>query len=166
MNLTTLLLQEFKAEADTTIRVLDEINNDILEFRPHEKSMTIKDLANHMLLIPSWVRAILRGTEFDWATYTPPSPITSKEDLIIQYAQYAAVATKALEETNDEVLRQSWTMKKGDFTFFTIEKHQAIRNLILNHTVHHRAQMGVNLRLNNLKVPASYVSSADENLFD
>lgn len=165
MNLIALILQEFKVETDTTVCVFEEINNDILKFRPHEKSMNIIDLANHMLLIPSWVAAILRGSEFDWETYTPGAPVTSKEELIIQYAKNVAAAVNALETATDTILRESWTMKKGDFTYFTLEKHQAIRNLILNHTIHHRAQMGVNLRLSGIKVPASYVSSADENLF-
>lgn len=165
MNLTELLLQEFKAEAETTIRVLNELENNIFDFKPHEKSKSVKELANHMLLIPSWLAPIIAGPEFDWATYTPPAPVNTKEELITHYEKHVAAAVNALETTDDEVLQQPWTMKNADFTFFTIEKHQAIRNLVLNHTVHHRAQMGVNLRLNNLKVPASYVSSADENLF-
>ncbi|WP_394750188.1 DinB family protein [Spongiimicrobium salis] len=165
MNLTALLLQEFKAEAATTLRVLGEIKNEILDFSPHQKSKTVLDLANHMLLIPSWVVPILEGSEFDWAAYTPPAAMETKEALVVQYQEYVTAAIEALEKADDTILQEPWTMKNGDFTFFTIEKHQAIRNLVLNHTVHHRAQMGVNLRLNDLKVPATYVSSADENLF-
>ena len=165
MNLTQLILEEFKAEADTTLRVLGQLTDEAFDFRPHDKSRTNAELVNHMLLIPSWVAPILGGSVFDWAEYTPPAPVTNKADLVAQYQQHVATAVAALEAASDEVLQESWTMKNADLTFFTVEKHQAIRNLVLNHTVHHRAQVGVNLRLSNLTVPASYVSSADENLF-
>ena len=76
-----------------------------------------------------------------------------------------AIGTKALEATNNEQLVEDWTMRSGDTVMFSGRKETAIRRYVLNHTVHHRAQLGVYLRLNDTKVPASYVKSADDMLF-
>lgn len=165
MELTTLILQEFEEESAITLRVLKEIENDVFEFSAHKKSMKIKELANHMLLIPNWVPTILSEAEFDWAHYAPPGPFDTIEELLAQFSRYTAIAIRALEEVNDFILKQPWTMRKEFFMFFTIQKHEALRKLVLNHMIHHRAQMGVYLRLNNLKVPANYIVSADENLY-
>lgn len=165
MKLTDIILEEFKAEMDTTITIFEALTNDIFDFSPHEKSKTVSELANHMVVIPSWVVAILSSPTLDWAQYTPPATITNVDDLVSTYKENVKAAIHAIESANDTDLETEWTMKKGEFTFFTIPKYIAIKKLIISHTIHHRAQMGLNLRLNNINVPASYVSSADENLF-
>lgn len=165
MTLKKIIIDEFKAEMETTTRTFEAITNNIFDFSPHEKSKTVAELANHMLEIPSWVSAIVNNPELDWSQYTPPKSITNTEDLLNVYKENIATGIKALEEVSEEELQANWTMKKGDFTFFTVPKHIALKKLIISHTIHHRAQMGLNLRLNNLSVPASYVASADENLF-
>ena len=165
MKLNQIILEEFTAEMSTTLRIFENISNNIFDFKPHEKSMSVAELVNHMLLIPSWVDGILKTSELDWATYTPPKAITTKEELITAFKLYIDNASELLSHTNDNELESEWTMKKGDFTFFTVPKRVAMRNLIINHIIHHRAQLGLYLRLNNITVPASYVASADDNLF-
>ncbi len=165
MILKDIILQEFKDEMDTTIRVFEAVTDNIFDFTPHEKSKTVAELANHMTEIPSWVAGILGGSELDWMQYTPPVKITNAKDLVATYKNNVSIAIKAFSTISNEDLNAQWTMKKGDFTFFTLPKYAVLRKLIINHTIHHRAQMGLYLRLNNLSVPASYVSSADENLF-
>jgi len=113
-----------------------------------------------MVAIPAWTSGILAESELDWSKYTPPAPVTNVKELVDTYKNNMEIAVKAFENVSDEDLQAEWTMKNGDFTFFTVPKHMAIQKLIISHTVHHRAQMGVNLRLNNISVPASYVSSA------
>ncbi len=165
MKLSEIILEEFKSEMDITLRIFEAVPNAIFDFRAHEKSMSVSEIMNHMLLIPSWVEAILNNSELDWATYSPPQALTTQEELISTFKTYVEAGSKALQAIDDSILEKEWTMKKGDFTFFTVPKRTALRNLIINHTIHHRAQLGVNLRLNNLAVPATYVSSADDNLF-
>ncbi|KAA1245194.1 DinB family protein [Aquimarina sp. RZ0] len=165
MMLTNTILEEFIEEMDTTIRIFEALTDEMFDFSPHKKSKTVEELANHMVLIPSWVVAILGSPILDWAQYTPPAPITNVKDLINTYKENIASAIKSFNYIVDKDLTIEWTMKNGDFTFFTVPKYVAIKKLIINHTIHHRAQMGVNLRLNDIDLPASYVSSADENLF-
>jgi len=165
MKVTDVILEELKAEMDSTVRVFEALTDDIFDFSPHEKSKTVAELADHMVAIPAWTSGILAESELDWSKYTPPAPVTNVKELVDTYKNNMEIAVKAFENVSDEDLQAEWTMKNGDFTFFTVPKHMAIQKLIISHTVHHRAQMGVNLRLNNISVPASYVSSADENLF-
>ncbi len=165
MTLKKLILDEFKAEMETTTRTFEAVTNNIFNFSPHEKSKTVAELANHMVEIPSWVAGIVGNPVLDWAQHTPPAPVKNAEELVATYKKNIATGIAALEGISEEDLQAEWTMKNGDFTFFTVPKHIALKKLIISHTIHHRAQMGLNLRLNNLDVPASYVASADENLF-
>ncbi len=165
MILKDIILQEFKDEMETTIRIFEAVTDDIFDFTPHKKSKTVAALANHMTEIPSWVSGILSGAELDWMHYTPPVKITNASDLVATYKSNVEIAIKAFDNISNDDLNAQWTMKKGDFTFFTLPKYAVLRKLIINHTIHHRAQMGLYLRLNSINVPASYVSSADENLF-
>ncbi len=165
MTLKDIILQEFKDEMETSIRIFEAVTDDIFNFTPHEKSKTVLELVNHMTEIPSWVAGILGATEFDWMKYTSPAKITNATDLVATYKSNVEIAIKAFNAITNEDLNAEWTMKKGDFIFFTLPKYAVLRKLIINHTIHHRAQVGLYLRLNNISVPASYVSSADENLF-
>jgi len=164
MELNKIITADFEHEMNTTRRFFEAISEDVLDFQPHEKSMNFKTLVNHLLPIASWVPAITGASELNWATYTKPEASTNKKNIIATFDANVAKAKEALNTLTDKDLTEPWTMRNGDKIFFTIPKHAALRNLIINHTIHHRAQLGVYLRLNNLKVPASYVSSADENL--
>ncbi|WP_010177600.1 DinB family protein [Aquimarina agarilytica] len=165
MTLKDIILQEFKDEMETSIRIFEAVTDDIFDFTPHEKSKTLAELVNHMTEIPSWVAGVLGASELDWMKYTPPAKITNATDLVATYKSNVETAIKAFDTITNEDLNAEWTMKKGDFIFFTLSKYAVLRKLIINHTIHHRAQVGLYLRLNNISVPASYVSSADENLF-
>ena len=100
----------------------------------------------------------------DWEKYIPGPTFTNTKDLLAAYKKHTAKGIEALETLTDEVLAEEWTMRKGDYVFFTLSKYAVLRNLVLNHTIHHRAQLGTYLRSNDLRLPASYVASADENL--
>ena len=165
MNLNTILLEEFEDEVKTTRRFLESLSEDLFEFTPHEKSKTFGQLVNHMLPIYSWIAAIVQNPELDWSQVTPPALLNTKVAMIEQFDNSVTIGRSALESSTNDVLNQSWTMRNGDTIMFSGTKRTAIRRYVFNHTVHHRAQLGVYLRLNNMKVPASYVSSADEKLF-
>ncbi|NAS31483.1 damage-inducible protein DinB [Flavobacteriaceae bacterium R38] len=164
MELNKIIAADFENEMTTTRRFFEAISEDVFDFQPHEKSMSFKTLVNHILPIASWVPGITGASEFDWSTYEWPEALTNKESIVNTFDEYVTAAKAALSAITDEELEEPWTMRNGEKVFFTIPKHAALRNLIISHVIHHRAQLGVYLRLNNLKVPASYVSSADENL--
>ena len=165
MMLNLILLEEFKDEMKTTRKFLESISEDLFEFSPHEKSKTFGQLVNHLLPISSWIPAITENSELDWSKTTSPVELHSKADILNQFEINVAIGERALEATNNDQLSESWKMRNGDTIFFSGKKKTAIRRYVFNHTVHHRAQLGVYLRLNNVAVPASYVSSADEKLY-
>ena len=165
MDLNLILLEEFKDEMDTTRRFLAAISEDLFDYTPHEKSKNFSQLINHLLPISSWIPVITQNPELDWSKVTPPVALTSKAAILKQFESNVEIGIKALEATNNDQLSESWVMRNGDTVFFSGKKRTAIRRYVLNHTIHHRAQLGVYLRLNNHSVPASYVSSADEKLF-
>ncbi len=165
MELNVILLSEFIDEMNTTRRFLESISDDLFEYTPHDKSQTFGQLVNHMLPISSWIPVITQNSELDWSQATPPIALKSKGDILKQFEVNIEIGEKALCATTNEQLMESWTMRNGDTIMFSGRKETAIRRYVLNHTVHHRAQLGVYLRLNNISVPASYVSSADEKLY-
>ena len=167
MKINEVFLEEFKDEMKTTRKFFEAISDDLFDYTPHEKSKKIGELVNHMILIPSWVGVITQNPELDWTNVPEPEILTSKEAILKQFDANVAAGAKAFEETNNDQLMESWIMKKsGDgIVFFSGKKITAVRRYVLNHTVHHRAQLGVYLRLNNLAVPGSYVASADDVLF-
>ena len=165
MKLNLILLEEYRDEMKTTRKFLESISEDLFDFSPHEKSKSFRELVNHMVPISSWIPVITNNAELDWSQVTPPVALQSKADVIKQFEKNVAIGEKALEATNNDQLAESWKMRNGDTVFFSGEKKTAIRRYVLNHTIHHRAQLGVYLRLNDVAVPASYVSSADEKLY-
>lgn len=162
MKLNEILLNEFKDEMYTTRKFLESISENSFEFSPHEKSKKLGELVNHMLPISSWIPAITQNPELDWSKANPPAVLNSKADILKQFEANVAIGAKALEATNNDELLEDWTMRHADTILFSGKKETAIRRYVLNHTIHHRAQLGVYLRINDNKVPASYVKSADE----
>ena len=165
MELNTIYLGEFIDEMNTTKRFLESISEDLFDFELHEKSKKFGELVKHMLPIASWIPAITQNAELDWSKATPPKVVTSKKEILEQFEKNIAIGKKALEEVTNEQLMESWTMRNGETIFFSGKKHTAVRRYVFNHIIHHRAQLGVYLRLNDIKVPASYVASADDKLF-
>ena len=165
MELKNILLNEFKDEMNTTRRFLESISEDHFNYTPHDKSKTFGQLVNHMLPIASWIPAITQNSELDWSQATPPAVLESKADIIKQFEINVSIGEEALKATNNDQLMEPWTMRNGDTVMFSGRKETAVRRYVFNHTIHHRAQLGVYLRLNNISVPASYVASADEKLF-
>ena len=165
MQLNEIFLSEFKDEMKTTRKFLESISEDMLEFTVHEKSKKLVELVNHMLPISSWVAAIIPNSELDWSKVTPPTVLKSKSAILDQFDKNVAMGEEALKASSNEQLEETWTMRNADTIFFSGKKLTAIRRYVLNHTIHHRAQLGIYLRLNNANVPASYVASADDKLF-
>jgi uncharacterized damage-inducible protein DinB len=143
------LLADFDHEMGTTRKLLERLPDDKLAWKPHEKSMTLGGLATHLGSIPNWAGAILNDTSFDLAAAPPNlAEMTSRAEILAAFDQ-------ARERT-------PWTLKRGGQEVFTVPRVAAFRNFVLHHIIHHRGQLSVYLRLNDVPVPAIYGPSADE----
>jgi uncharacterized damage-inducible protein DinB len=156
------LLAEIQNEAAATKKVLEQIPDESLSWKPHEKSMTIDRLGSHVAEIFGWVSLILDYDELDFAKfdYKPPE-IKSNKDIIEIFEAGLKKAAESLEKVNDEDFKKKWTMKNGEITYFTLPKEATIRSFALSHLYHHRGQLTVYLRLLNKPVPNVYGPTAD-----
>jgi uncharacterized damage-inducible protein DinB len=158
------LLAEFKQEAASTRRLLERVPMDKADYKPHEKSMTLGRLATHVAEIAGWWKECLVKDELDFAVgdFTP-KVFTKTEELIALHDDLVAKAEQILTSTPESEFEKMWTMRQGEMIFFTLPKHEVVRTWCLNHLYHHRAQLGVYLRLLDVPLPSIYGPSADEN---
>lgn len=154
MNQKETFLKEFVLEAAKTRKMLERVPFDHATWKPHEKSSTLVALAQHIANLPLWVSMTLLQDELDFAKPMERSkPVESLEELLA-FADQRHVAAKAvLEATTEEILDSNWTMRNGEQIFFTKPKKDVLREFVLNHTVHHRGQLSVYLRLLDVPVP-------------
>jgi uncharacterized damage-inducible protein DinB len=165
MSIIQLLLKEMEQEAATTRKMLTLVPDDKHDWKPHEKSMTMKQLAVHIAEIPSWVGTIINTAELDFAAgpYTPPQ-VNNNKDLLALFEKSVADSKPVLEKSSDDMLDNNWTMRSGKTVLLSMTKYEAIRHAFAQET-HHRAQLGVYLRLLNIPIPGSYGPSADDTRF-
>jgi uncharacterized damage-inducible protein DinB len=166
MPISQMLLPEFDMEMAKTRSALERIPEDKFGWKPHEKSMTMGQLAGHLAEMPGWTAPTLNQDSFDVAPpgsppYQPAKPASRKE-LLELFDKNTASARAAIEHVSDENLMKPWTLLSGGKNLFTMPRIVVLRNMIMNHNIHHRAQLGVYYRLNNVPVPATYGPSADE----
>jgi uncharacterized damage-inducible protein DinB len=164
MTIADLLLPEFDQEMATTRRVLERVPEDKFSWKPHDKSFSMGDLASHVVNSIKWTDYTMNGTEFDLATVTPDEinqAAKSRAELLAWFDAHVPSARSTLARA-DADYAVPWTLKNGTTVFFTMPRYNCIRSFVLNHIVHHRAQLGVYLRLNNVPVPGAYGPSADE----
>ena len=165
MAITDLLLPEFDHEMENTRKMLAAVPGDRLDFKPHPKSFNLKDLATHIATLPGWAVSTVEQPEFDFAPdgkpYSPPV-LNSTQELLETFDQGVAKARAALAGVTDEALQQPWSLLQTGKVLFTMPRIAVIRSFVLNHTIHHRAQLSVYLRLLDQKVPGMYGPSADE----
>lgn len=158
------ILTELQSEIETTRKFLALVPLDKGDWKPHEKSMTLARLATHVAEIPSWFHTTMVEDELDFAKshYTPPV-VNSNEDLVQLMETNLTQAKAILAEFPDEKFQENWTMRAGDQIYSVLSKDQAVRKWCLSHWYHHRAQLGVYLRLLDIPIPGSYGPSADSN---
>lgn len=159
------LLPEYDHESAVTRTVLEAVPEAQAGWRPHPKSRTLGELAIHLASIPAWAYLTLRERGFDLAPpgeqpYIPPAWESLAQTLGL-FDDRTAKGRAALLATSDLELTQPWTLKKGGAKVFTAPRLSALRSFVLNHSVHHRAQLGVYLRLLDVPVPAMYGPTAD-----
>ena len=164
MPLSQILFSELKHEAANTRKVLERVPTEHFDWKPHEKSSSLGRLAAHIAQLTSWLDLIVNAEELDFATrnYIPPK-VTNSTELLQSFEDHIEKAKAVLQNNiTDEDLMEKWTLKDGEKVFFTLPKIFALRSMVFNHIVHHRAQLGVYLRLLDIPVPSIYGPTADE----
>jgi uncharacterized damage-inducible protein DinB len=165
MSISQALLPEFDQEMAGTRKTLERVPMDKYDWQPHPKSFSLGKLATHVAHLVGWTTVTLGTDELDFAKpFEQPKPQT-KEELLALFDQMTAEARNAIVNANDEDYMKPWTLRQGEKVFFTMPKIAVLRGMVMNHIIHHRAQLTVYLRLNDVLVPALYGPSADENVF-
>lgn len=165
MSISELLLLEFDAEMKNTRTTLQRVPADKKDFAPHSKSMPLGKLAPHVAQLPSFGLTVLTTPELDFSkgSFTPLQ-FESPEQLVKALDEGAAKVRTALQNTGDEAWNENWKLSFQGHSIFNGSRFLAYREMFLNHLVHHRAQLGVYLRLNGKPVPAIYGPSADDTM--
>lgn len=158
-----LILGDVLPEVANTRRVLEALPDDKFDWKPHEKSMPLGDLAVHLVNIVGLMLPILRDEELDLSSVPAPSEELNNRDALLEELDRNVRALEpALEEVDVSALGESWTLRHGDHVIFTQPRALALRTLGVSHMAHHRGQLGVYLRMLDRPVPGVYGPSADE----
>jgi uncharacterized damage-inducible protein DinB len=156
------VLAEYDHEMGTTRKLLDRLPDDRLSWKPHEKSMTLGGLATHLANLPYWGDMILNRPMFDLAEAPPNLQARTSRAEVLSLFDDKVKATRGWLDKTDAELVAPWTLKRGGQQMFTMPRMAAFRSFVLSHSIHHRGQLSVYLRLNDVPVPAIYGPSADE----
>lgn len=162
MSMISMYLQQLEQESITTHKMLALIPDEKFYWQPHPKSMTLRQLGTHIAELPTWITFGLTTDELDFAkTPYQPKEINNTAELLAYFEESLADGRTHLIPENESKLAESWKLRAGERIFLDISKGEAIRNS-LSQTIHHRAQLGVFLRLLDIPIPGSYGPSADE----
>ena len=166
MTFTESLLKELERESLTTRKMLERVPDGQYDWKPHEKSMSIRQLATHVAEIPGWLPMVINTSEMDFMKMEyKPAVINNQQELIAHFDKSLTEGRAALAAATDEkLINETWTMRSGDTIHSAESKLDNIRHCYCQ-IVHHRAQLGVFLRLLNVPIPGSYGPSADDNSF-
>jgi uncharacterized damage-inducible protein DinB len=168
MTIGQSMLSEFDQEMQNTRKVLERVPDEKWNWKPHEKSGTVGWLAGHIALIPGWLTMTINSEEFDYApvngksSYEPPK-IENRKDLLAAFEKEAAEGRAALASVSDEEIMKTWKLLAGGQEIFAMPRVAVLRGVVMNHLIHHRAQLTVYFRLLDIAVPGLYGPSADEN---
>ncbi|MEP6921496.1 MAG: DinB family protein [bacterium] len=169
MALSDALLPEFDMEMANTRKTLERVPDGKFDWKPHPKSMAMGALATHLSNIPTWTNVAVQEDSLDMAPngvpMAGPPALNSTAELLQTFDDNVAKARAAIAAATDQDLFNMWTLQRSGNTLMTMPKIAVLRGFVLSHTVHHRAQLGVYLRLNDIPVPSIYGPSADENPF-
>lgn len=162
MEIIAMLLKELDQEAKTTRKMLERIPDDKYDWQPHPKSMKISNLATHIAELPTWVSMVLTTSELDFASNPyQPTIINDTKSLMDLFEKSLIDGRSHLEKASEDDLKPDWTLRNGDQIYSVSSKLDVIR-MSFSQIIHHRAQLGVFLRLLDVPIPGSYGPSADD----
>ena len=156
------LLSEYDHEMATTRRLLERVPDDKLAWKPHAKSKSLGELSSHVANLPLWGLTILNDASFDLAEPLPGAADHHSRQEIVAAFDRAVANTRATLNRTDPEFVAPWTLKRGGHEMFTLPRIAALRSFVLSHIIHHRGQLSVYLRLNDVPLPPIYGPTADE----
>jgi uncharacterized damage-inducible protein DinB len=166
MTIAEMLRPEFDQEAATTRKYLERVPEAHAAWSPHPKSMPLDRLAGHVAELPVWAVMTMKQTELDLAPKDGPKYESFRSakpaDLLRTFDEHVKNGRAAIAAASDADFFVPWTLKGGDVAYFTLPRAVVMRTFVLSHLIHHRAQLGVYLRMKDVPVPATYGPSADE----
>jgi uncharacterized damage-inducible protein DinB len=168
MRIGESMLPEFDQEMANTRKTLERVPDDKFDWKPHEKSFAMGALAQHLGNLPSWASVTIDMDKFDMAPsgeIVRDPPLHSIAEILDVFDRNVAKARAAIAGADDEHLFKSWTLLSGGHEILSLPRVACLRSFVMNHIIHHRAQLGVYLRLNDIPVPSIYGPSADEGGF-
>lgn len=161
-----LFQAQLEKEAAITRKMLSAVPNDKYDWKPHEKSMSVRSLATHIAELPGWITMVLNTTELDFAAQPyQPEEINNTTELLAKFERDLEGGKAALATAKPEQMEEIWTLRNGENIYAQESKFDVIQETI-SQIIHHRAQLGVVFRLLDVPVPATYGPSADDNEFE
>jgi len=166
MTMAEFLVGEFDHEAQNTRKVLERVPEQHVDWAPHPKSKSLGELANHIAGLPVWGIRALTTQEYDFLAPGAPTPgirpWESKAALLAKHDKNVAEARAVIARTTDAQFLENWSLKRGGEVVFTLPRIAALRSMVYSHTIHHRGQLTVYLRLKDVPLPGIYGPTADE----
>jgi Uncharacterized protein conserved in bacteria len=162
MSISEILLPEFDQEMANTRKILERVPDGKFDYKPHDKSMSLGRLATHLAELPSWAAYTLKVELLEMPLDFKPHEAHSRQELLEMFDKAVIEARGYIEKATDADWAKIWTLKFGDRTIFSMPRAAVMRGSVMSHMVHHRAQLGVYLRLNEVEIPGMYGPSADE----
>lgn len=159
------LLPEFDVEMKNTRKMLECVPDGKLDYQPHPKSMTMARLATHVAELPTWAGVTIDQDVLELPADYKPHIAQSRVELLEIFDNAVSGARPKIEATSDEKWEQIWSLNFGGQTVLSMPRAAVMRSVVMNHLIHHRAQLGVYLRLNDVAIPGMYGPSADEAVF-
>jgi uncharacterized damage-inducible protein DinB len=156
------LLPEFDHEMTTTRKLLERVPEGKFDWKPHTKSMSLGDLATHVATIPYWGEVTLTQPDIDLGGAGRAERVKSRAELLAKFDKNVSATRAALVGKSDAELMAPWSLKNSGHTVFTMPKVTVWRSFVMNHVIHHRAQLSVYLRMHDVPLPAMYGPTADE----
>jgi uncharacterized damage-inducible protein DinB len=166
MAMRDAILPDFEYEMETTRKTLERVPEDKVDWKPHNTSMAMGRLAGHIAEMVGFVGMTFQGESLDFAAQgsapRQPTVMGSRKELLDLFDKNVADAKAMISKASDEELKKVWTLMMGGKTIFSMPRAQVLRSMILHHIIHHRGQLSVYLRMNQVPVPSIYGPSGDE----
>jgi uncharacterized damage-inducible protein DinB len=161
MTISEMLLPEFDHEMSSTRTMLERVPDDKFDWKPHQKSMSMGRLASHTAEMADWAHVVTTTDKLELTPDMKPFNAKNRAELLDKFDKSAAEARKAIAGASDEDLAKIWSLIYNGNPVLTMPRSAVLRSMVMNHIIHHRAQLSVYLRLNEIPVPGMYGPSAD-----
>jgi uncharacterized damage-inducible protein DinB len=165
MALVDALLPEFDHEMTVTRKLLERVPEEKLGWKPHAKSYSLGQLAQHVATIPMWGSVTLNQADVDLTGNPAPVEARSRQELLDTFDGHVAATRAALVGKSDGEFMAPWALRRDGHVIFSMPKASVWRSFVMNHLIHHRAQLSVYLRMQDVPLPSMYGPSADEGAF-